>query len=616
MKFEIGFGGQTFDPRDLLKDDEPDDDAAAWIVQFAAPLAPDQIKALRAEHGLALVDFIPESAYIERIPAEAALALREHELVRTVVAYGADLKVSRTVDAVRRNRKDDDDVAVGMTATLFDDADLAGAAASVQQLGAVDVHPFDDRPRGGSAVVRFGVRDFGLLRRVARLEGVRWIEPVLEMADDSPGTPPQPAIASFGLIWDEGVHGEGQVIGVMDAGPFDMKHCFFEDAAVDEPGPSHRKVIALRNKVGSRPGPHATFVAACAAGDESTAPGAHPRRGGAWAAKLVGSNRRDVSTGKSALRAELDAAAAAGATIHSNSWHFLPPEGSDPHALLPYDGPCAEMDSFMWLNEDHLILCSAGNSRETQGPPGIAKNVLCVAASKQEVIALGDGSPGPTLDGRRRPDLMMIGCGVITADVGSGCEVAPRDDCASSYATPYAAAAAALVRQYLMEGRHPTGKRRPEHSITPTGALLKAVLLNATLPPQDRSAHPSDAMGWGLVDLPHVLFCDPSRRRMHFFDVRHADGVNSGDVVAYPVTVVDGAEPLKVSLVWTDRPGTIGADNPVVNNLDLEVTSPRGTASSATRLRTACPCRAVATPIPATTWRWFSSKTRSRERGP
>ena len=163
--------------------------------------------------------------------------------------------------------------------------------------------------------------------------------------------------------------------------------------------------------------------------------------------------------------------------------------------MLPYDGPCAEIDSFMWLNEDHLILCSAGNSGESQGPPGIAKNVLCVAASKQEVIALGDGSAGPTLDGRRRPDLMMIGCGVITADVGSGCEVAPRDDCASSYATPYAAAAAALVRQYLTEGRHPTGKRGPAHSITPTGALLKAVLLNATLPPQDRSAHPSDAMG-------------------------------------------------------------------------------------------------------------------------
>ena len=153
----------------------------------------------------------------------------------------------------------------------------------------------------------------------------------------------------------------------------------------------------------------------------------------------------------------------------------------------------------MWANEDQfLVLCSAGNSNESQGPPGIAKNVLCVAASKQDVIALGDGSAGPTLDGRRRPDLMMIGCGVITADVGSGCEVAPRDECASSYATPYAAAAAALVRQYLMEGRHPTGKPRPEHSIIPTGALLKAVLLNATLPPQDRSAHPSDAMGWGL----------------------------------------------------------------------------------------------------------------------
>ena len=45
--------------------------------------------------------------------------------MRAVVAYGEDLKVSRTVDAVRRNRKDDD-VAVRMAATLFDDADLAG----------------------------------------------------------------------------------------------------------------------------------------------------------------------------------------------------------------------------------------------------------------------------------------------------------------------------------------------------------------------------------------------------------------------------------------------------------------------------------------------------------
>ena len=325
MAFEIGFGGQSFDPRDLLKDNESDDDATTWIVQFVGPLAPDQVKTLRAQRGLALVDFIPESTYIERIPPEKALALREHVLVRAVVAYGPDLKVSPTVDALRRDHKDDDDVATRMTATLFDDADLAGAATSVQRLGAVDVYPFDDRPRGGTAVLRFGVHDLGLLRKVARLEGVRWIEPVLEMADDSAvAAPPQPAIARFGPIWDQGVHGEGQVIGVMDAGPFDMEHCFFEDPAVHEPGPSHRKVLALRNKVGSRPGPHATFVAACAAGDEATAPGAHPRRGGAWAAKLVGSNRRDLKT-ESTLPSELGAAAAAGATIHSNSWHLPPP---------------------------------------------------------------------------------------------------------------------------------------------------------------------------------------------------------------------------------------------------------------------------------------------------
>jgi hypothetical protein len=84
-------------------------------------------------------------------------------------------------------------------------------------------------------------------------------------------------------------------------------------------------------------------------------------------------------------------------------------------------------------------------------------------------------------------------------------------------------------------------------------------------------------MGWGLVDLRRVLFCDPERRRMRFWDVRHADGVRSEDVVGHRVTVVDGSEPLQVSLAWTDRPGTLGADDPVVNDLDLEVTSPGGT---------------------------------------
>ena len=574
MEFQISFGGKQFDPRDRKSDDEPDTDATSWIVQFVSPLTTKQIETLRAKQGLQLVDFVPDSTYIERMSADKAHEVESSDLVRTVVPYKEDLKVSPTVEAFEDELKPDEPGAVAMEATLFADADAAATGAKIASLDAIDVRVFDDRTRGGAPLVRFVVQERRVLRRVSRLEDVRWIEPLLDATDDSPGPVPQAAIGSFGPVWDRGVHGEGQVIAVVDAGPFDMEHCFFQDEAPNAPGPSHRKIVALRNKAGTDPGRHATFVAGCAAGEQFDDPGTHPRCGGAWAAKLVCGNRLDLKE-HSTVYAELDASAASGATIHSNSWHLLPPEGRDRRAPMRYDATCAQVDRFTWLNEDHLVVCSAGNSDEIQGPPGIAKNTLCVAASKLEAIELGDGSAGPTRDGRRRPDVMLVGCGVISAEVDSGCKVARRA-CASSYATPYAAAAAALVRQYLMEGRHPSGEPSRRDRIAPTGALLKAILVNSTTPPSNGSDFPSDTMGWGLVDLRNVLFLDPDERRMHVWDVRNADGLAQGDVARHGVTVVDGAERLRMTLVWTDPPGTVGADDPVVNDLDLEATSPSG----------------------------------------
>jgi hypothetical protein len=44
-------------------------------------------------------------------------------------------------------------------------------------------------------------------------------------------------------------------------------------------------------------------------------------------------------------------------------------------------------------------------------------------------------------------------------------------------ATPGAAASAALVRQYFLEGWHPSGGPNPSDALTPSAALVKAVLL-------------------------------------------------------------------------------------------------------------------------------------------
>jgi hypothetical protein len=375
----------------------------------------------------------------------------------------------------------------------------------------------------------------------------------------------------FERVWDRGLHGEGQIIGVLDSGKPDLDHCFFVDRSRPVPNPSHRKVIALRNASGSDARAHATFVAGCAAGDDVNNPGNAVWRGGAWGARLVYGNRRDLNS--TTLLAELTAARNSGATIHTNSWHAKP-QGA--HQPATYDRHSIDVDAFTWLNEDQLVLGSSGNSPEEQGPPGTAKNAICVSAARDlpDQCLHGDGASGPTADGRHKPDLMIVGCGVESAIVDTNCLIGPKDPCASSYATPIAAAAAALVRQYFMEGWYPSGTRDPEHVIVPSGALVKAVLIDSTAG-ATVADKPDILRGWGTVRLERSLRFDMGMRRLRVWDVRNAEGLTSGAKWTGIVAVNSAAERLQVTLVWTEPPGTDGA-RPAVNDLDLRVTSPFG----------------------------------------
>ena len=231
---------------------------------------------------------------------------------------------------------------------------------------------------------------------------------------------------------------------MIDSSPVDINHCFFQDPVNNTPGFAHRKVVQIRNGNNKVPVMHGTFVAGCAAGDDFNNPGASNQRGSAWAARLASGTRADVAD--NGLLSELSAAAAIGATIHTNSWHD-DTEGSGNPAS--YNQTAADADTFMWNNEDHLVLGSAGNNGEEQGPPGTAKNAICVCAAQADPneLTVGDGNPGPTADGRRKPDLVGVGCGNASATVNTACATA-TSGCATSWATPHMAGAAALARQY------------------------------------------------------------------------------------------------------------------------------------------------------------------------
>jgi serine protease AprX len=311
----------------------------------------------------------------------------------------------------------------------------------------------------------------------------------------------------------------------------------------------------------------------------------------------------------------------AGARVHNNSWG-----GGGGGA---YDVYAEQVDRFMWKNKDFLILFAAGNDGRDGNrdglvdegsvtPPGTAKNCLTVGAAESvrseggyqrpygqlwpssfpvEPLA-GDmpsdhaddmaafSSRGPTQDSRIKPDLVAPGTNILSVrsrgvNAGThGWGPPPGETLRESYmfyggtsmATPLAAGAAALVRQYLR-----TVKRRRR----PSAALVKATLIHAARYRPNRfteSGNPNGryrdtAQGWGHLDLAEgLLSLDPIQVR--WYD--HSRGLNTGQSWRWACNVVDASVPLAFTVVWTDYPGTPGHSPNLVNDLDLVVTSPSG----------------------------------------
>ncbi|HET9422174.1 MAG TPA: S8 family serine peptidase [Nocardioides sp.] len=574
--FEVALAGHRVEPLQQMRqqDDAETGDVfqvLAWLVQLHAPPSAADANALKARHRLALTEYVPDLAYVERLTRGRARLLRRDPLVRAVLHFESRFKVSPLLaglDELLEHRAAIVDVKV------FDDADLDDV---IHRLAVLDVVPraaLDDRPRGGHATLRVVLTDPAQARQISGIPEVRWLEPGSEVVDDAVGTVGMigaPGHQGLSTAWDHGLHGERQVLGLLDNGLPDLGHCFFRDPAVAQPGTTHRKIHHVRDASGTPPGGHASFVAGCLAGDSWEQPGLHPWRGAAWAARLVCGSHRDLAT--TTLLTQLTRAAGYGAIVHSNSWHSRP-QGSGAPAV--YDAHAIDVDTFTWLNEDHLVIGSSGHAGTELGSPGTAKNALCVSAGRRapESSELGDGASGPTVDGRRKPDLMAAGCGVHSALPGSGCDIGPHDPCSSSYAAPVAAGAAALVRQYFEDGKSLGSARQDGGYVAPTGALVKAMLVGSTVVPGALPSGLVDGRGWGAIDLGRVLDFGESTRRLLVHDVRHASGLVTGDAWTADLLVSSGM-PLVVVLVWTDPPGAPGAD-PVVNDLDLVLTNPAG----------------------------------------
>ena len=391
--------------------------------------------------------------------------------------------------------------------------------------------------------------------------------PVLELKNDNARS--HMGINNVESYFVTDLDGSGQTVAVGDSG-IDHDHGDFNNRIVGRTSVTPGDSSTADPSTG-----HGTHVACTVLGSGMRSSGTYT--GVAPGASLYLQAMEHDDTGALSsygIHSMLNSAYNAGARLHTNSWGAGEGHGSYSSQSEDADDRTSTWDQY-WSYEGMTVLFAAGNERNDGiSPPGTAKNVITVGGHKNRYSGAPDemyywSSRGPTDDGRIKPDLVAPGDGVRSClaqeaqDADSGWSNNWYIEYSgTSMATPAAAGAGALVREYLMEVAS-----RP----APQGALIKALLI---LGAEDMGVRniPNNDEGWGRVNLINSLL--PDSDEGIFVDDRSR--IRSGQTRDYTFDITRAGEPLKVVLTWSDYPGSSTSTNQLRNDLNLEVIHPNG----------------------------------------
>jgi subtilisin family serine protease len=603
----------------------PDSLAAGYVlVKFPGPVTAAQRQALE-KAAQRVYTYLPHDAFLVKAgPGLADPGARAALGASWIGPFRPASKIAPAVSAVSATRTDARPGEAPLRIVMlhvYPDADLHAVRAAVQGAGAARIvgaaaSPFFSRIR----LLATDAEIEALRDALARIPEVFWIglEGRLSLVNDTTIWVGQSGVSGGQTTpaFSHGIHGEGQVVGIIDTG-LDPDMCYFRDPALGLPprnecnggvtvNASQRKVLAVdflwTNECAGGIGNgewdtngHGTHVAGTVAGDNfANVIGHDPGDGMAPGAKLViqdGGYQVDNCADLPALGCPVvdlnplfQQAYTQGARLHTNSY-------GDQENTFPqnnYTAASQDVDEFMWNHPDFQIFFAAGNSGPgtgSVGSPSTAKNAISVGATRHGTLAeamAGFSSCGPTDDNRIKPDLTIPGENVVSADadgsvVTNNCGTTSLSG--TSMASPAAAGLGALARQYFTDGFYPSGAATPADAFTPTAALVKATLLSSAQSMTGVAQPiPSNCQGWGRILLDNALFFPGDARRLWVEDDTTGFPLgSSGETRSYQFTVTSSSVPLKASLVWTDFPSTPAASPHLNNDLDLEVVGPGGT---------------------------------------
>jgi len=615
-------------PPGLSRSKKAKDGSEYLIVKFADRFNKDDRDRL-SDLGVRFYGYIPVDSFLARVPPGMRRELESDQSVVYVVDYLPAYRLSRGplgwLSRGERGTK-------ALRVQLFDDEPVSPVIDAIKGIGG-KAEVYSDRPGLNGKFLSVDL-DVSGVADLAALPGVLWVgpEPERKLVNDKAAV-----VTNVSEAWSlpSPLRGTGQVVAVcdtgLDTGNNSTMHPDF--AGTTSGGLPKIKATYTYGRFNNWSDPHGHGTHTCGSvlgkGVESNVlvPGLYIR-GMAYDAQLVmqssltntgGLNIPDLNG------TTFPDAYGQGARIHSDSWGNTGSWGT-------YDSDSVLADTYTWNHKDFLPVFAAGNDGVDNSPadgvvdegsvlaPSTAKNVLSVGAAENNrpnlISSYGANWPsdfpsepiysdnmgddpggmvafsgrGPCLDGRIKPDIVAQGTWVLStkssrAPIGnywssasaigysSSLDSYYATDGGTSMATPLTAGACALVREYLIQNG----------SASPSAALVKALLIAGAYdmtpgqyasPKNDVTARPDVNQGWGRLDVKGSLFPDPPTVVEY---VDEQQGLNAGFSAGYTYGIADTSVPLRVNLVWTDKPGASPGGIPIVNDMDLIVTAPDGT---------------------------------------
>lgn len=570
-------GAVHLDPRYLpvLRGDE-----GHVLLQFRGPLDAEQQRRLTG-HGVALLEYIPRNTWKARVRSASLAAVRGLDFVQAVGSiYPVDKLPAAILAGDFHPRSLNADGSLSLEVYFHPGVDYARAAALLAGIGAAPVQA--DFLSGRHLTVRLPQnRVIDLLA----LDSVAWVED--REAPKTGQNSGAAALSHVDALWraPANLSGAGLAVGMWDEGLVDVTHPDLANhVATGEPG----------DVVG-----HATHVAGTLAGSgagNSSARGMAPAAA-VWSYDYFG----DPVAEHAAARKDR------GIAVANNSWGYLAGWQSNYYNdgyWVWFGGAANQRDpdfggySSLTRNWDRLVhdtelvvVKSAGNDRNEDGAAGrahrhygdsttlhydhhdadgayrsigqiaTAKNVITVGAVDHAGAMTAYSAWGPTNDGRLKPDVVAKGQDVYSTYLAGGYTSLNG----TSMATPTVSGAIALLMERY---RKVTGSVAP-----PPAHLIRALVANTAT--DLGTPGPDYAYGWGLLDAQaalRVIDSDGGAGRRFIID-----STLQGVAHRYDIEVGANAGPLKISLAWTDPPGSPGAGAALVNDLDIRLISPAGT---------------------------------------